>query len=209
MNLILASVIGFLSQGLVLLQAWCAFRDRFLTVEQMKNRGFVKGLPFLAHLGMWGDALVISPLLSVIAAGYSEQWSLKEWLVALAAGFAMSFGMHWGYRKAKMPESHMHDGKLTKAGWMHFVYMGEAFAELFLFYFCTKGISHPFLILTSILLAAHMFAGTHMILGILLIRRILSPSWYGGRPLQSWPGWATNIAVWILLGGRCYYLMTS
>jgi hypothetical protein len=199
MNLIIGLFVGILAQALVVLGGFFAYRDKMFFVSQMKGCGIDHGLPFVVHGGMWGDLLIISPLIAVIVCGYGNQWTLSQPCVAIAIGFVVSAGMHYFlYTKGAHPSAHQRGGQLTSCGWIHLVYMGGALAVLILFFFCTPNISNTFLYLTSTLLAVHMFIGSQVVLGF------INPSWFDEMPQKYFSVWITNGVIWALLMWRCY-----
>lgn len=191
-----------LAELLVLAGAYAACLDRFFTVGDMHSRGLSKGIPFIAHGGMWGDLLWISPLLGIIVSRFGSQWSVMEILVVCAMGFSGSAIMHLSYVKTDLPEAHTHDHKLTTAGWIHVVYMGTAFSILILLFFFTRGVSQRFAGITYFVLTLHMFVGTHIPLWF------ANPEWYGG---QTWrrlfEAVGTVAGTAILVGIACHFML--
>lgn len=180
-------------EALVFAQAFLAYRDRFFTVAQMRDRGIDQGLPFLWHFGMWGDALVISGLAAYIIGRFFYSWRLGTTLVSLAIGLLSAAIMSWIYTFSGIPEAHVQDHRLTAAGMVHLVYMAIALAVFLQFFLFTDGASVRLLRMASMLLTAHVFIGTHMLLGILTIVHPLA--WYPVQPLKSVLGWITFAAV--------------
>lgn len=169
-------------EGLIALQGWLAWGEGFLTPRQLQLMRGTKGLPFLAHGGMWGDALIISPLVALIVAYYGTKWSPVEVTVAMLVGLVSSFAMHETYRKIPWPEAHVRHGYLTDAGWAHLVYMAAAFAVILLYFFHAP--YTPWMWAVSALLIVHVTVGTHVVLGL------LRPAWYPGRPLENAGTWS-------------------
>jgi hypothetical protein len=178
------SIIGF--EAMVVLQGLTAWCDEFLTPAQMQRSGVREGLPFMAHGGMWGDIIFISPLVATIIAIYGPEWSPGSVATAVILGGIASGAMHETYKKGPFPEAHVQYGRLTTAGQIHRWYMALAFAALILYY--TSVSYTPWMWLVSALLVLHTIAGTHVILGL------LCPKWYPGRPLH-------NPQTWGVIGG--------
>ena len=181
----------------VALQGLFAYYDGFLTSKQMLRR-VSRGLPFMAHGGMWGGVYIISPLVAVIIMRYSPWWSWGKMAIALLAGLIASFLMHETYKKGKIPEAHVQYGHLTGAGWVHFVYMAAALAVLGLYYLDAE--YEPSMWAVSVLLIIHTTIGTHMVLGL------VRPEWYSGRPLQSMGTWGVIGGTAVLTLGRTAWL---
>ncbi len=180
-------------------QAIFAYQDSFLTVSQMKGRGFNKGLPLVAHAGIWGDLFVLTPLLAVIVASYSDRWSFSAITISVIIGIASTviMGLIWvNGAKHGLPEAHTHEGKMTVAGYIHGIFMAAAIAGIILFFFYS-GISRKDAIIVSIILAFHFIYGTHIVLGL------FHPSWYPDRPHKQVTTWALILVVYGLLAWRC------
>ncbi|HUD04007.1 MAG TPA: hypothetical protein VMR73_00755 [Candidatus Paceibacterota bacterium] len=193
MHSTLGIIIGSIAEMLVLLGAWCAYRDDFFRPRQMKLRGTPYGLPYIAHGGMWGD-IVVSLILGYVMALGASQWSIREVLVFAVLGICFGVFLHRVYAGAKMPSAHAHNGKLTHAGRIHLLYMSSAFAILGLFYFETSHIPHVPLIIISVFLAIHIVLGNNTVL------RIIKPSWWYTETVQERiPGWIFVGAVWLFL----------
>lgn len=202
MNLLTGLVVGIVAVSLVVLGGLLAYQDSFFTVSEMRQKGFEKGLPFCGHGGMWGDAIIISPLLASIVFGFSGQWTARSILICGAIGFLASGIMHVLYCMNPLPGVHTYGKRLTPSGWVHLLYMAGAFAVILLFYFHSSGIPLSLLIVVSALLTLHVFAGTNMLLGF------STPDWFGKNPWKDPQNWISNAVVWILLAWRTYKLAT-
>ena len=182
----------------VLVGAWCAHRDRFFSVSEMLGRGIPQGLPFADHAGMWGDLLIVSPIIAFIAAQYSSDWSLRDYVMAGVSALVTTAIMHLLYTKIDFPESHTQNGRLTKAGWIHFAYMAFVLEYLILFYFHTQGVSlHVFYIISG-LLVFHQVMSNHIIL------EIMRPKWYGKSHFKDSLFILSTLAVVALMVWRYY-----
>ena len=186
---------------LVVIQGWLAYRSQFLTPSQMLDSGVHAGLPLLAHLGMWGDVFIVSPLAVYIVGRFSRSWRFRWIVVSLIAGAALSALMGWSYLSASIPEAHVQNQHLTPAGWVHQVYMGLALAVFIQFFILTAQVPKPVLWAVSSALVLHVLLGTHMALGIY---SLLHPiAWYPAEPLRSHQGLAVVLSVAIILFFRC------
>lgn len=183
-----SAIIAFVFlECLVVVQVLLVYRDHFLTVSQMQQRGVDQGLPFIWHFGMWGDLLIVSGLAAYIIGRYFHRWHGQQMLVSLALGSSLATILSWTYTFSGMPEAHVQNHHLTVAGIVHLFYMAIALAVFVQFFFFTKDISARLLRLVSVLLFIHMFFGTHMALGIM---NVVSPlDWYSAQPLKSVFGW--------------------
>lgn len=97
-------VAAFISIFGVVLGGYCASLNSFLTVGQMRARGINHGLPFIAHLGMWGDLFIITPLVAIIVSRYSEKWSMGNVILASVIAIIASGAMHIFYSHLTFPE---------------------------------------------------------------------------------------------------------
>lgn len=152
----------------VFVEGFLAYRNGMLTPAQMlaKYPGR-RGLPFIAHGGMWGDIVIISPLAGIIVGTYSDNWTLVQIVTMLAIGMMLSCAMHWTYVQTPFPDSLAWKGEgITAAGWFHVFYMGAAFAIIGLLYFYTPSPDSPLVLLTGTLLSMHVVVGTHIPLGV-------------------------------------------
>jgi hypothetical protein len=178
---------------LILSQGFLAYGDRFLTVSQMHERGIGHGLPFLWHLAMWSDLVIISPLAAYLVGQYRGKWSLRSTLACLTIALVSAGSLHWLYSLSPMPEAHVRNRALTGPGMVHAIYMFITFAIFLQFLLFTHGVSRRILGLVSVLLLIHVFIGTHMVLGI--VTMMFPQDWYSAEPLKSVPGWATIVAT--------------
>ena len=178
------AIIAF--EGMVILQVLYAWCDEFLTPAQMRRGGIREGLPFMAHGGMWGDLIFISPLVAIIYATDGPEWSSVNVMTAMIGGGVASIVMHETYKRGELPEAHVQFGCLTTAGLIHRWYMAIALAVLGLYYI--RAPYTPWTWSVSALLVLHTIAGTHVVLGL------IQPRWYPGRPLH-------NPETWGVIGG--------
>lgn len=168
--------IGSLLYVLLVLGAASAYLDKFLTITQMRSKGFSQGLPWIMHGGMVGDIILVTPLCITTVDRYAGQWSLMQWSSIGATCLFVSFALHAWYDKgaleSKVPESHTYFGQRTLAGWFHLYYMALALTIVALLFICTEHADRGFLIWSTVILVTHMFFGTHCHL------KIIRPSWY-------------------------------
>jgi|SRR6185437_7852388 len=159
--------IAWLSLFWVVVEALFADRNCMLTAQQMlaKYPAHPQGLPIIWHGGIWGDIFIITSILFVIVALYSEQWSLLQMGIMLGIGMVLSIGMHLIYLMTPFPDSLAWKGGLSIAGFLHLLYMGWVLAIIGLFLFCSHDVSPRVLIIIGIALTVHMAIGNHLLLG--------------------------------------------
>jgi cation transport ATPase len=126
---------------------------------------------------MWGDLLIITPLLYAVIHDYSNSWSVTHILAASVAGVTGSYFMHKTYKAAKHPEAHVMDKQLTVAGYLHMVYMAVALAIIILFYIFSNNVGLELLWSSTALLILHVIIGTHIPL------KVISPWWFYKTPI--------------------------
>lgn len=203
MNATLVLIFAVFVTVLVLLEGILAYRDGLFSVQQMRDRGFTTGLPFVFHGAMWTNLLIINPVMIISLLLYSQQWRLKYMLVIATVMFLVTTAMHFAYAMSKTPDCLAWNGKLTPAGCVHWFYQGLGLTVVGLIYFGTQHVDPHFLITVSALLAVHIFAGTQMFLNI------FRPSWWGKTVATDWGSVLTILVVWGLLGWRCYHILNS
>jgi hypothetical protein len=123
-------------QLLIVAQAFMAYRINMLTVRHMTERRYEdEGLPFINHMGMWGDFLAISYLVATLADRYWHEWTLPESISSLLKSFCWSAAItsvaHTWYAKGSRlrPEAHAIEGKRTGALGAHTVLLLYARAD--------------------------------------------------------------------------------
>lgn len=170
---------------LILIQVGLTFSDHFLFADDMV-RYHGKGLPMIWHFGiMWGD-IFIALLCGVVVASYGDQWSWRQILYVGLTALVLSAVMHYQYLQDNIPNSHMHDHRLTPAAYVHFAFMWMAFTVFGLFYLCTVNVPAWAIITTSALLWIHVVLGTHLIV------KLWSPAWFPPQP----PADTITLVVW-------------
>ncbi len=163
----------FASAVWVMLTGLAAYLSGEFFLQQMlrKYPEYTEYLPFIAHGGMWGDILIVSPLLGIVVARFGKQWSPGQIATMLVIGMVLSGIMHWQYRQTPFPDSLAWKGApfygFSLAGIMHFLYMGVVFAVIGLLYFHTPEASRAAIIAASIALGAHVVCGNHIPLAVL------------------------------------------
>lgn len=193
-------VVLFVGIAAWLLQIRLTWVDNFFTPKQMlEYHG--KGLPMLWHFGiMWGDPIFITPLVAIVVGVYGWQWTWKQVLTVAAASLVLNLVMHFQYLQDKIQNSHMHDGKLTPATYVHFFYGWGGFTIIGLFFLCTVGVPRVAVMSAAALLWVHMVLGTHLFV------KLLSPEWF--TPNQP-PADTITLAVWAgaaaILSGFSWY----
>lgn len=167
-----------LSVALVSLEAWLACRDNMLTARQMKKKypQHKIGLPFQWHLGMWGDIIIVTPLLGYLVAAYGSKWALDESLGMFVAGGAMSAIFHLHFASTPFPDSLVWKETISKAGVVHAFYTAAVLAVLGLTFYATESISPGELVLVSVVVAIHVTLASKISLG-LLNRHFLRFEW--------------------------------
>ena len=136
-----SSVIGVslatfaLLEALVMLQAWLAYKDHFLTLAQMQGRGVRLGLPFAWHFGMWGDVFIVSPLAAYVTGRFVSRWRFRQILASFSAGLAAAVVMHYSYTFSDIQDAHIQYHVLTRVGFVHLVYMAITLAIFTQFFF--------------------------------------------------------------------------
>lgn len=177
-----------IAEGFVVAIALSSHFDLFFSKGEMIRAGYDYGTPFNMHGGMWGDVILISPLMALIWTWQAE-WKNSATLCCLIIASMVSALMHISYRKGGLlvPNWAAHDGKLTFAGKIHQIYMAGALALILLFYFATPGLSVNAILITSGILAVHIFLG------------VAQPAMYAGDPLTKPPIRETLIGAYGLL----------
>lgn len=197
----------------VLLQGYLAWSDRILTHKQLCEKGGYYGLPFIWHFGMWGDVLLLSPLLAVIVGQYASTWSVQRMGYAAGLGILASVSMHifWvrsAYLGGGLNEAHIHyedfgfsdDVRLSVVGWVHLLYMAGVVAIIALLYIWTPQ-AIGLMLTTSILMTVHMIFGNHIVLGW------LHKKWFPLQPQKSAVSWGLALGSGAVLLTRALYLL--
>lgn len=199
MNGILIGLIGYF---LILGEALFAWKDSFLTVEQMRNRGLANGIPLLAHGGILGDAIILTPMLSWLVYKYSDQWKVNGVIDMAVVSAVITIAMCFIWVKFGLitPEALTHDGILTVAGLFHGLYMTGALAIILLTFFYTQLTFVPAVII-SLVLGMHLIIGNHIPLSFLKFR------WYAGQNYRDIPTWLQIAVLWGLMAWRCIKIM--
>ncbi|MCC7500706.1 hypothetical protein IT396_02790 [Candidatus Nomurabacteria bacterium] len=180
--------------ALIVLMVYSAHQDSWLTVRQMKMMGDAQGLPLIWHMGIWSEALFITPLLGFITWRYGVQWGPGYWILASIAGCTISIGMHMTYVHDKIQGALGGNGHITVATVLHGIYMAAALAILFLFFFATRGVESKHAIPIMWFLMLHVIIGTHTVL------KIWAPKWFPSMPAVDQP----TAFVW---GGSAFGLL--
>lgn len=198
-----ASILAFVSfESLVAAQAFLAYHDHLLTVAQMQQQGIAQGLPFSWHFGMWSDFLLISPLAAYLIGRFFAFWQWHWISTSLTLGFLSAAILSWTYTFSNTPQAHVQNHALTTVGMVHLFYMAYALATFIQFLFFTPGVAARQFRAVSVLLFAHVVAGTHMVLGLLTVVHPLH--WYPDQPLKSIDGWVTVAVVGLGLLWRSF-----
>ncbi len=166
--------------------------------RQMLDRHHVaRSIPWNAHLAMWGDLLVISPLMGYIIGTYHAQWSNYNIWRAGTAGITLGLIAQLWYAKSPAFEAHVMHHRVTLSGWMHALFMGAVITVVLLFYSsATSGRSVHDLVLMGSGLWLVIFLGSHPL-------RLLKLPWYQNGPWLDRVNVATMIvsaAAFAILG---------
>ncbi|MFA6158282.1 MAG: hypothetical protein WC763_01490 [Candidatus Paceibacterota bacterium] len=195
MNRYIGIIVCLVSMSIVLSQYWAAAR-----------RGFARN--FLKHGGMWGDFLIVSPLLGLVAQRFGGAWSVNEWSVALTVSAIVSCGMAWMWAKDPTPSSHTSGGHQTLAGWIHLGYMIPSLAAIGLLYFrLPHGILASFIVPVSAALMLHMVFGTHMVMGLLIKWGLVAVDSSDRDYLRDKGAWWTLGVTAALLAGMTWLVL--
>lgn len=184
-----------MSLSLISLQASLAYMNGTLFVFQMRAAGLLPGIPFIGHLGMWFDAILITPLLYVMIKQNSQSWDAAEVRLYMMIGIVASYFMHESYKGSKFPEAHVMNGELTSVGYVHMGYMAVAICIILLSYFATEGGEAGLIWVSTGLLTLHVIVGTHVPM------RLLKLAWFPPGPAFDMPTVATILGSATLLIG--------
>lgn len=162
-------------------------KDNFFWVEQMQAYHCKTGLPMVKHPGlMWSDPFLLTPLVGVLVY-YGGQWSWRWDLGICCASMIFSVIMHKDYLQDNIPNSHMHDGRLTPAAKFHFLFMWAVFTIVGHTYLRVHFDDPTLPIVMSVVLLVHVVLGTH------IIHKWRKPEWFTpDQPLAD----ARTRAVW-------------
>jgi hypothetical protein len=164
----------------------------------MQELGVSKGLPFIAHTGMWSDVTLFAALMATILSMYASQWKIWQWGLALTIGFVCSAAMHWGlYVRGPFPEAHVRDGLVTSAGMVHFIYMAVGITMVILFYTCTANLAPAIVTSVSVLIVIHVVIGT--LIPLKIWANVAHPIWYPDQPVLDMPTIITMLGVAAIL----------
>ena len=189
--------------GLVVWEGFLTYKDKLFSPSQMEADGHPYGLPWIAHGGAsWGDFILVTPVTVVMFYCYSNQWSFYEHWKYMLITTIVTLGFHllWAYLN-KLPDCLAWAGRVTRAGWVHFVYMSATLAIVVLFYFHTTNINPTFLILVSVIIGLHIAIGNHMLLSL------WAPPWWPINTLKDPGALIVTVGVWTALFFRCRYIL--
>jgi len=194
-NVIFTVLVGF---SLIALQVILAYTDNFLFVSQMLACGH-QGIPLIAHAGVWGDLLFITPLAAWIVYAYRGQWNSDDIKLASAIGslVTLALAFFWvSLTEHGLQEALAQNGQITPAGLFHDLYVAGAITIFLLFFFCS-GVTRKAATIVAVILGIHLIYGTHIVLGL------IGPDWFPDRPHKEIATWATILVSWGLLAWRC------
>jgi len=188
--------------GLWVIEGTMAYRSRMFFPSQLAQTDYRRYLPFIAHGGaMWGDPIIVNPLIFVIIWFYGGQWSILDVTYTSLIVWPINILLHKIWAQCRYPDCLAWGGELTPAGCHHFIYMGLAMTVLVQFYFDTKEIDPWFLWCTTAALTAHLFLGTHKVLDI------INPAWWNRKFIGDIQGWLSLFIVLSALYWRTYTLI--
>jgi hypothetical protein len=152
-----ATVIALLSLGCVAIEALLSYRNQTLLWSQMRRKYLQHstGLPFIYHLGMWGDVFLITPLLWFTVHHYSADWTAPEVVMFSGIGIGLSFLFHWFYTFTESPDSLIWKQEISAAGWVHGIYTAFGLTITGLTLFASESISSVMLIIVAAVMAIH------------------------------------------------------
>lgn len=200
MSFVIPAITFSVGTMLIVIQAWIAYEDKWFFPGQML-RHHSQGLPFIGHLGMWGD-IPLTFFLTAIVAFYGTWWIPHEVFRAFLIAVILSAFLHYSYTQSSFPEAHVRDHKLTGSGWTHAAYMTGAFMILKLFYFPAHAqyVEPGLVISLSIFLGIHVLCATHVPLSLCGLR------WFPEKPHKNPMTWITLLTAWAFLIWRTYVL---
>ena len=183
-------------EAMVYIEALIAFKTQYFWRHEPPQtpKGVVPGF-FLEHGGMWGDALIISPLVAHICATYAQQWSGGKFLGTFAISILIGIGMmaQWLKGSHKVWDVFHQAGKVKAAGWIHFFYMIACLTAILLFFIGSKASTEDANIV-AVGLAIHIMAG------------VIQPEWktFGKVSLGTV---ATACTAWLAIAGTWWHLV--
>jgi hypothetical protein len=186
----------------VIIQGFLTWRDKFFSPDQMRSKGISEGLPFIAHLGMSSSIILLAPVAIQIMCSYSQYWSTSSIIYSLMAAAVISAAMCYSYTFAKLPESHVKNGRPTPAGYVLFLQMVMVITITILFFFYTVQVATTDAIIVLVSLMIHIFVSTHIPLGLAKVE------WFPVEPWRDWKTWATILVSFLILFWRFCVIVT-
>lgn len=188
-----------LSAICIALEGYFSFRDCMFTPAQLRKKyPGRRGLPFICHGGMWGDLVLITPLLGVIVNACAHAWTAGRVLFMGAVGLLLSAVMHMFYLEIPFPDSlAWKEGLLSRAGWFHYFFMAGVFGIVGLLYVPESEASVALLLEALAVLTVHVILANHIPLGCLV--EVFRWTWCPDF-LASREPWITSIAALVALG---------
>jgi hypothetical protein len=139
----------------MIVQAFAAADEGYLTRAQMLTRGIGRGYSLLQHGGYSAD-LFVTLLIAYLMGRYG--FAIISWpslgLLMLATTFWLGATVVFSKAALNTPEAHTHDGRTTVAGWLQVVYASLA-SWIVLMTYCgltAKPVTHSDLFITSLVL---------------------------------------------------------
>ena len=152
----------FLLNGIIVLAGIFAWLDNHLLPSQKPRRTVGKRIvlfTFIEHGGMWSDFFIVSPTVATILYFYAEEWDLIPLLcTATIAIFITVVMLHvWKIKGKGISDSLVHSGRVTKAGWVHAIYMIVALTVYGMFFLFTKNVPDSLMLQIGFAVGVHVF----------------------------------------------------
>ncbi len=133
--------------------------------KQMQSFGGKTGMPWLTHGGaFFGDAFLVTPTVAYLIYRCGASWHPRDHLLQIGIVWAINIGFHWMWARQQSPDCLACFGRLTPAGYPHFLYMGLSLTLVVLLYFdTTVPIDPAVVIAVSLIFAFHLLIGSHAV----------------------------------------------
>ena len=193
--------LGFL-WGYVLAELCMAYRDGYAFGWQVKMLPIVpsKFLTFWGHGGMWGDFLIIAPVVAYLLATHATSWPLWAFaIIFFAAAVSGAVLLVPLLEDSKQVASALaRDGLLPLAGAMHYLFYTVALSVVAAYYFLTprKDVSATEIAIVTVAVMVHWALG------------VLQPP-YAVHGYIHLPAWLMTVGVCIALGVLAWRLLPS
>ncbi|MEO6536889.1 MAG: hypothetical protein ABIT47_04305 [Candidatus Paceibacterota bacterium] len=185
-------VVLFILEGMVLSEAFLAYRDGFLYRGQGNWPRPGNRISFyIEHGGMWGDLIIVSPLVAAVTTIGLPYWLHNEWAVSgglISVVLTVAMILMWSASSKNLDDAFMRDTLLKPCGAVHAVYMFFAISVLILFYWFTPvtAATWHWRYIASLLLAVHVILG-------IIIPDIVTNGRVGRNT------WLTTLGAWAVI----------